>query len=145
MSNSKEKAYVLWRDGETGKLIKFENHNNKLVKCKACPCCKPRVIASQITNGLYGPKDWDLRPYQKENIGLPGAKWRIRDVGESHHNNPNASCSGSQYGEGWIDDKGVLVGLFATFSSNYYYNGYMELQMGCVQEDGSVEWPCPNG
>lgn len=134
----------LWKDRETKKLIR-KKKNGKLIVCWVCPCCKPRVIASKITNANTGPKTWDLTPYQGEKIGLPGAKWRLRDVGESHHNNPDASCSGSQYGEGSIDGDGKLVGLPAQFTSGYSYNGYMELQQGCVREDGSVDWPCPNG
>ena len=144
MAEEKELPNILWRDKKTGKIIKTEK-KGRLVECWVCPCCNPKVIASKVTNARTGPKEWDLRPYKKERIGLPGAKWRLRDVGESHHNNPNASCSGSHYGEGWINEKGVLVGLQDKFTSSYSYNGYMELQMGCVREDGSIEWPCPNG
>ncbi len=144
MAEEKEPPSILWRDKKTGKIIHKEK-TGRLVVCWVCPCCKPKVIASTITNSRTGPKEWDLTPYKKEKIGLPGAKWRLRDVGESHHNDPSASCSGSQYGEGWINEKGVLEGLPDKFTSGYSYNGYMELQQGCVREDGSIEWPCPNG
>ncbi|MBO5724460.1 MAG: hypothetical protein J6W00_10050 [Lentisphaeria bacterium] len=139
---STELKNILWTDSESGKLI-IHKKKPHLIKCFHCPCCKPRVIASCITNARTGPVEWDLRPYQKEGTGLPGAKWRLRDVGESHHVNPNLPCNGNQYGEGWINDKGVLVGLPDKFVSTYSYNGYMELQMGCVQEDGTIKWPCP--
>lgn len=135
---------VLWRDSKTGKLIIHETKNH-LIKCILCPCCQPKVIASYITNRSTGRTEWDLRPYQKAGMGLPGAKWRLRDVGESHHTNPLTPCSGNQYGEGWIDNNGVLVGLPDKFVSTYSYNGYMQLQMGCVQKDGTIKWPCPNG
>lgn len=135
---------ILWKDKETKKLIK-KKKNGRLIVCWVCPCCKPRVIASQITNANTGPKTWNLRPYQGDKIGLPGHRWRIRDVGESHHNNPDASCSGTIYNNGTIDGNGKLTGLPAEFTSGYSYNGYMELQQGCVRDDGSIEWPCPNG
>lgn len=135
---------MLWQDFKTKTIIK-KKKNGHLTVCWTCPCCKPRVIASKITNASTGAATWNLRPYQGEHMGLPGARWRLRDVGESHHNNPNASCSGSQYNEGTIAQNGKLTGLPAEFVSGYYYNGYMELQQGCVLEDGSIQWPCPNG
>lgn len=144
MADEETPPSILWRDKETKKLIK-KKKNGRLIVCWVCPCCKPRVIASQITNANTGPKTWNLRPYQGDKIGLPGHRWRIRDVGESHHNNPDASCSGTIYNNGTIDGNGKLTGLPAEFTSGYGYNGYMELQQGCVRDDGSIEWPCPNG
>ena len=144
MAENNKKSHMLWVDEKTGKIIRSQK-NGKLIDCWVCPCCTPKVIASQITNARTGPKEWDLRPYQGENMGIPGAKWRLRDVGESHYNNPQANCTGVKYHEGWIDEKGVLVGLPDKFVSTYSYNGYMQIQQGCVQEDGSIKWPCPNG
>ena len=144
MAEEKQPPNILWRNKKTGKIIR-KHKNARLVVCRICPCCKPKVIASAITNAQSGRREWDLTPYQKEWIGLPGARWRLRDVGEAHHNNSSASCSGTVYRNGTIDDNGKLVGLPDKFTSTYSYNGYMELQMGCVREDGSVEWPCPNG
>lgn len=144
MADEETHPSILWRDKETKKLIK-KKKNGRLIVCWVCPCCKPRVIASQITNANTGPKTWNLRPYQGDKIGLPGHRWRIRDVGESHHNNPDASCPGTIYNNGTIDGNGKLTGLPAEFTSGYGYNGYMELQQGCVRDDGSIEWPCPNG
>lgn len=144
MADEETPPSILWKDKETKKLIKKEK-NGRLIVCWVCPCCKPRVIASQITNANTGPKTWNLRPYQGDKIGLPGHRWRIRDVGESHHNNPDASCSGTIYSNGSIDGNGKLTGLPDEFVSGYGYNGYMELQQGCVRDDGSIEWPCPNG
>ncbi|MFA6913263.1 MAG: hypothetical protein WCQ61_09145 [Proteiniphilum sp.] len=144
MAEEETPPSILWKDKETKKLIK-KKKNGRLIVCWVCPCCKPRVIASQITNANTGPKTWNLRPYQGDKIGLPGHRWRIRDVGESHHNNPDASCSGTIYNNGTIDGNGKLTGLPNEFVSGYSYNGYMELQQGCVRDDGSIEWPCPNG
>jgi len=144
MADEETPPSILWKDKETKKLIK-KKKNGRLIVCWVCPCCKPRVIASQITNANTGPKTWNLRPYQGDKIGLPGHRWRIRDVGESHHNNPDASCSGTIYNNGTIDGNGKLTGLPNEFVSGYSYNVYMELQQGCVRDDGSIEWPCPNG
>jgi len=144
MAEEETPPSILWKDKETKKLIK-KKKNGRLIVCWVCPCCKPRVIASQITNANTGPKTWNLRPYQGDKIGLPGHRWRIRGVGESHHNNPDASCSGTIYNNGSIDGKGKLTGLPNEFVSGYSYNGYMELQQGCVRDDGSIEWPCHNG
>ena len=134
----------LWLNKDDRTLIR-KKKNGRLIACWVCPCCRPRVIASKITNRSNGTETWTLTAYQGDKIGLPGGQWRIRDVGEAHHNNSEASCSGSQYYTGTIDGNGKLTGLPDKFVSNYSYNGYMELQQGCVQEDGSGKWPCPNG
>lgn len=88
---------------------------------------------------------WDLSPYRGDWGGLPGARWRLRDVGEAHHNDRSAGCSGVIYNNGVIDARGRIVGRPEKFVSGYSYNGYMELQQGCVRKDGSIWWPCPNG
>lgn len=134
----------LWLNQKDRTLIR-KKKNGRLVACWVCPCCRPRVIASKITNRSNGTETWNLTAYQGDKIGLPGGYWRIRDVGEAHHNNAEASCSGSIYNNGTIDVNGKLTGLPDRFVSSYSYNGYMELQQGCVQEDGSIKWPCSNG
>jgi hypothetical protein len=140
-----EGSNKLWLHHENKRLIRKEK-NGKLVICWVCPCCEPKVIASKITNSRYeSQKRWNLRPYQGDKVGLPGARWRLRDVGEAHHNNPDANCSGTQYNSGIVDENGKLVGLPDEFVSSYSYNGYMQLQQGCIREDGNIEWPCPNG
>lgn len=130
----------LWRNRKSRTLILKDG---RLVACWICPCCAPKVIAAKITNSS-SPR-WDLTPYQGKQTGLPGARWRIRDVGEAHHNNADASCSGTIYNSGSIDKEGKLTGLPNEFVSGYSYNGYMELQMGCIDENGTVIWPCPGG
>ena len=144
MAENQTVAVYLWKNRNSGTIIK-KRKTGRLIVCWVCPCCRPRVIASKITNKSNGTERWDLRAYQGDRVGLPGGRWRIRDVGESHHNNSDASCSGTIYNSGTIDRNGKLTGLPAEFVSGYNYNGYMELQQGCVREDGSIEWPCPNG
>jgi|GEM_PF-783012 len=135
----------LWINRDSRTIIRKKN-NGHIVRCWTCPCCKPKVIASKITNARdESMKTWDLTPWQGNHIGLPGHRWRLRDVGESHHNNPNASCGGVIYGTGKINQDGKLVGLPDKFTSSYFYNGYMQIQQGCLRDDGSIEWPCPNG
>ena len=129
-----------WKDYRTKVLILKKG---LFITCWVCPCCKPRVIASKITNP--SSPVWDLTPYQGDRVGLPGAVWRFRDVGEAHHNDSSASCSGVIYNTGNINSNGKLVGLPSEFRSGYSYNGYMQLQQGCVDEKGNITWPCPNG
>lgn len=151
MAEEITKRYKLW-NGEQGK-ISIDKQTGKLIQCISCPCCVPRVIAKKITNASKEGKEkgmdkWDLRPYKKQGIGTPGNRWYLRDVGSSHWNNQKYSCSGSSYGSGKIDQKGVLVGLPDEFVSRYSYNGYMQLLEGCpyIDENGyeRVKWTCPN-
>lgn len=129
-----------------GRELVVGRNTGQLILCWTCPCCRPRVIASRITNGRdEETKTWWLTDWQGDYVGFPGGKWRLRDVGESHHNDRSTGCSGTIYHNGDIDGKGKLVGLPDKFVSTYSYNGYMELQQGCVMPDGSVRWPCPDG
>ena len=129
-----------------GRELVIGRNTGMLILCWTCPCCRPRVIASRITNGSNEEtKTWWLTDWQGDCIGFPGGRWRIRDVGEAHHNDRSAGCSGVIYNNGVIDARGRLVGLPEKFVSGYSYNGYMELQQGCVRKDGSIWWPCPNG
>ena len=102
-------------------------------KQDCCPCdCQPRIIASYVTHGQDpSRKVWDLRPYQEQGIGTPCGVWRIW---ERSYNN--------EYTSGKIDKHGVLVGLPSEFTSNYYYEGYMELQQGCCPSNTACckEW-----
>lgn len=97
-----------------------------------CTCqinCSPYVLASKTVNRNTDPV-MDLTPYQGPGHNYPLNKWRLIETG--YH---------LVYYSGDIDCDGKLVGLPSQFVSNYYYNGYMQLQVGCVQENGSVTWP----
>ena len=138
-------ARKLWINWRNKKLVK-DPETGQLVACTKCPCkCEPKVLGSKITNrSKAGKKTWDLRKYQnKKGLGTPGAYWRIRDVGEAHHNDSGQPCSGTIYNSGRVDDEGVLVGLPSEFVSGYDYDGYMELQQGCEDSNGNIVWPCP--
>lgn len=126
---------------------KFWLKNGKLIfsgggaySSDECPCdCKPKVIASKVLNGSSENEDekcWDLTPYQGNKVGTPNFQWRLIEVGEDH------SCSGIQYGGGSIDECGKLSGLPDEFCSTYAYDGYMEIQQGCPDKSGAVQWPC---
>lgn len=134
-----------WLHAKGGELA-LDGDTGELLLCWTCPCCRPRVIASFITNGRDETRRvWNLAPYRGDWVGLPGSRWRLRDVGEAHHGNPSRGCEGTIYHQGEIDGRGRLAGLPEEFESSYGYDGYMEIQQGCVRKDGSVEWPCPNG
>ncbi|MGN0880123.1 MAG: hypothetical protein ACI4WT_11835 [Oligosphaeraceae bacterium] len=136
---------MAWLHAEGRELV-VGRRTRRLILCWSCPCCRPMVIGSCVTNGRNEEtRIWWLTGYQGDHIGFPGGRWRIRDVGEAHHRDRDADCTGTIYQEGTIDDNGRLVGLPEKFVSDYSYNGYMELQQGCVMPDGSVRWPCPNG
>ena len=102
--------------------------------CIECCSCEPFVLASFTTN----PQNpcWDLTPYQGPDQAPPGSFWRIIEMG---------SCYPSGYpwyGAGCVDGDGQLVGLPNQFCSNYSYDGYLELQIGCLSFEGTqIIWP----
>ena len=132
---------MLWFN-KKGQLIM---RDGVLVECDECPCkCDPFVIATKITNRSTGEATWDLTPYKYSGKYRKGARWRLRDVGEAHYNDPSASCSGTINGEGEVKKGGFLDGLADTFESGYNYNGYMTLEQGCLDPDtGEMIWTCP--
>jgi hypothetical protein len=94
--------------------------------CGECSSCKPRIIASYTTS-YYS--SWDLQQYRGNNIAPPDSYWRLR---EQSYN--------LTYYIGVVDENGKLVGLPEQFTSNYSYGGYMNLEIGCSQPDGSIRW-----
>ena len=95
-----------------GRELVIGRNTGMLILCWTCPCCRPRVIASYVTNGSNeDTKTWWLTGWHGDYIGFPGGRWRIRDVGEAHHNDRSAGCSGTIYDNGEIDGNGRLVGL----------------------------------
>lgn len=106
------------------------------IKKDCCPCeCTPRVIASYTTN--RNNPTWNLSAYQGNGVGDRCGKWRVYET------------SGRiTYSSGDIDHLGRLVGLPSSFTSNYYYDGYMQLQQGCCPPNNPcdcdswyVNWP----
>ena len=74
-----------------GRELVIGRNTGKLILCWVCPCCRPRVIASRVTNGRdEETKTWWLTDWQGDYVGFPGGKWRLRDVGEAHHNDRTA-------------------------------------------------------
>ena len=102
---------------------------------QCCDCCKPKVLASFVTNSTIADhRTWDLTPYQGAGIDsadCPHVQWRLIETG-----------AGLTYGNGRVDADGELTGLPDSFTTNYSYNGYMSLQLGCKNaKTGAVEWP----
>lgn len=89
-----------------------------------CPCeCEPKLLERYL---LRPNSSWDLTPYQVE--GYAGMapyrrKWQIREC-----------TRGIRYGNGDIDEEGTLIDLPDRFDAIYDYNGYMTLQMCCIDE-----------
>ena len=104
---------------------------NKKGKCRTCCLedCTPYVMATKTTNSTNPV--WDLRPYQGPRQAHKGSThWRIIERGY-----------GLKYGNGTVDKDRELVKLPDFFRSTYSYNGYMQLQIGCEDEKGNIEWP----
>lgn len=102
--------------------------NNLSTKCCGGNSCAPYVLASAITNGAANPT-WDIARYHGEGVAK-GDYWRIKEVG-----------AGTVYGMGCISEEGELVDLPASFTSQYLYDGYMEIQIGCYLSDDEIRWP----
>lgn len=92
--------------------------------------CEPELLGSFVTNN--DNPIWDLSEFLGSGVGPPGGYWRLIEIDY---------CV--IYERGCIDGSGELVGLPNEFRSNYYYNGYMELQIGCISEDDPyyIDWP----
>lgn len=104
-------------------------------KKNCCPCrCSPRTIASFVTN--RDNPIWNLTPYQGVGIGTRCGFWRLIEVAYP-----------LIYNTGRIDENGTLVGLPSQFRSDQYYDGFMELQQGCCDDNSAccddwyVNWP----
>lgn len=123
----------LWRLSKSKLLVK---RGSKIMNCQQCPCeCEPYIIAEWTTNASNPQpqgtvKCIDFTPYRGDGVGIPGAKWRSIETG---------ACL-LRGGSGDVDEKGKLVGLPQKYCTSYSYNGYVKLQIGCPQPDGSIKW-----
>ena len=82
-------------------------------------CDYQTTVIARYTTNRDNPI-WDLTPYQRAGVGKPNTFWRLWErSGEL------------EYNRGEIDANGTLVGLPSQFVSEYYYDGFMELQQGC--------------
>ena len=107
---------------------------------RACCCdCVVKVLSSFTTHRVTSPV-WDLTPFQGEDMALPGSFWRLIEIG---------SCFPEAHpwiGFGCVDSTGTLDDLPDNFTSDYDYNGYMELQIGCevdatASSAAYISWP----
>jgi hypothetical protein len=90
-------------------------------------CCKPYILATYRT--YSGNSRWDLTPFQGNGIATPNTVWRIRELGYN-----------LTYYSGVVDVLGKLVGLPNAFVSGYSYSGYMQLEIGCYNTNGTTRW-----
>ncbi|MCL2645585.1 MAG: hypothetical protein FWD61_01105 [Phycisphaerales bacterium] len=103
--------------------------------CTFCCGCKPKVLGSYVTNAETSPT-WDLTPYQGPHQAPSNSYWRLIELGSCY---PGGY---PWYGAGCVNNRGQLVNLPDEFRSGYYYNGYLELQIGCYDpEDDLIHWP----
>ena len=90
---------------------------------------EPSVMARKTTNTAN--LIWNLTPYLEPGKARNGSThWSIIERSDR-----------LQYGNGTVDGDGRLTGLPPEFRSGYSYNGYMRLEIGCLQENGSIKWP----
>ena len=128
-----------------GRLLKSRGSSTRIVRIRLfyrskqnpSPCCDctPYNVATYVTNkAVESRKTWDLTPYQGPGIATSGricGKWRIHE-----------RSAGLDYGTGIVLPDGTLLGLPDSFTSNYSYNGYMALQVGCYdREQQRWVWP----
>ena len=116
---------------ESGKGAVFDEEG----ACATCCGCEPETLASATTNRNLPP--WDLTPYQGDHMAPPRSYWRLIEMGSCY---PGGY---PWYNAGCVNGSGRLVGLPNQFTSGYYYNGYMELQIGCLDPEDQyyILWP----
>jgi len=102
---------------------------NKSGRCPDCCPCKPYVLARKTTNS--SDPVFDLTPYQGKGIATKNnTVWRLLERG-----------AGLNYGNGKVSREGELLNLPNSFRTNYSYDGFMELQLGCTDKNGNSIWP----
>lgn len=122
---------MFWK--RNGRIIK---QDGRFTRCSECPCeCEPYVIAEKITNSTDPTRRvWDLTPYQglHKAKARKGARWRLIETG---------ACL--TYGSGEVSSQGEMLGLPASFTTSYSYDGHMILEEGCYDEKtGTIRWTC---
>ena len=133
--------------GETGKAVIMESgkrgvHASGKVgvftaegECPSCCGCDPVMLGSFTTNSSNPV--WNLTQYQGDHKAPPHSYWRLIEMGSCY---PGGY---SWYGAGCVNASGRLVNLPNEFRSRYYYNGYMQLQVGCLDpaDPNTIIWP----
>ena len=130
--NNKRGTITLFAKGRIGVLkggaIAVYNKDGECLTCCGGDC-KPYVMARKTTNSQN--PIWDLTPYQGPGKARNGSThWRI--IERSYR---------LTYGNGTVDEYRELVNLPDQFRTSYSYNGYIELQIGCEDENGNIDWP----
>lgn len=117
---------------ENGEIIL---EDGKVILCDDCPCedCEPIVLGEKeiVESDDVNTSCWNLQEFQKwSDEKRAGDPWRLIEVGANR-----------VYHSGLINKRGQLEGLPSEFCALYTYAGYMELQIGCELEDGTIKFP----
>jgi hypothetical protein len=113
----------------SGKFAVFGADGQCPICCPICSPCEPFVLASYTISWNYFC--WDLTPYQGPGMAPAGSYWRLIEVSDAVVQNT-----------GCVNSEGRLVNLPNQFCSNYSYSSYMQLQIGCLGDDGTqINWP----
>jgi len=111
---------------------------------RACICtnCKPQIVFEGVTNAdnpilnIDIPNIPTLKRKRVHGVINPDIRlyWRLIEVGHG--------LSGLRYAQGEVSEEGELLQLPPTFRSNFSYNGYMEVQIGCyLSQNNEILWP----
>lgn len=119
------------RLGSADKLTEDEVRLNRAAILLSRPDggCAQHEIIVRFTTNRQNPT-FDLRPYK--HSGHPGWVWELWEVGQRHWNDSFEDCrsESGNYGYGFVDENGTLVGLRDEFTTKYTYTGYLILSQG---------------
>ena len=101
--------------------------------------CVPFTIGNGVVwkdCGYREAQNWDLTPYQEvgllknesSEVPLKGLIWRIKETGMGY-------C----YQQNHVDEEGTLIGLPSVFEGNQCYEGYMALEIGCLNNEDAFQ------
>jgi len=108
-----------------GYVICFARNFHRYIRNQLEGRWAPAGDAGSTPDFQYGP-----------GVATPCAFWRLIETGSCYR------YSHPWYGAGCVDSTGRLVGLPSSFTSQYSYNGYMQLQIGCRSASGTqINWP----
>lgn len=95
--------------------------------CRVCCGCKAFTVVRTYLD--WDVLEWDLSAFQGNHVGGAGGFWRI--VGMT-------GCY--VYFRGCVDEHGKLLNLQSSYHSTNGYADFLELQIGCLEEDGFIHY-----
>src|SRR3990167_2346362 len=112
---------------------------NSAGRTNLCGACFPFVLGRFTTNaGSQTRRCWNI-PFHGPGWAPCGHFWRIIEIGTCYPR------GWPWYGAGCVDCDGTLLWLPGRFCSEFSYDGFMELQIGCLfpESPDYIVWPSP--